>query len=99
MALSGGQRARLGLARLAYRHDADTYIVDDPLSALDPRVGRQVFERTLCGMLGGTRRILVTHQLQYLRDAAVDQVAVLSAGLPLPLPLPLTPTPTPTPNP
>ena len=31
-------------------------------------------------MLGGTRRILVTHQLQYLRDAAVDQVAVLSAG-------------------
>ena len=45
VALSGGQRARLGLARLAYRHDADTYIVDDPLSALDPRVGRQVFER------------------------------------------------------
>ena len=78
--LSGGQRARLGLARLAYRDDVDTYIIDDPLSALDPRVGRQVFERTLCGMLGGKRRILVTHQLQYLRDAAVDSVAVLAAG-------------------
>ena len=31
-------------------------------------------------MLGGKRRILVTHQLQYLRDAAVDRVAVLAAG-------------------
>ena len=43
----------------------------------------------------------MTHQLQYLRDAAVDQVAVLSAGLPLPLPppLPLTPNPSPTPTP
>ena len=78
-ALSGGQRARIGLARLAYR-DVDTYVIDDPLSALDPHVGQQVFELTLCRLLSGKRRILVTHQLQCLHHAAIDQVAVLSEG-------------------
>jgi ATP-binding cassette, subfamily C (CFTR/MRP), member 4 len=63
--LSGGQRARLGLARMAYG-DAALYLIDDALSALDPRVGRRVFDRLVRGLLAGKTRVLATHQLQYL---------------------------------
>ena len=42
--LSGGQRARVSLARALY-DDADVYLLDDPLSAVDPAVGRHLFER------------------------------------------------------
>ena len=35
--ISGGQRARISLARACYS-DADIYLLDDPLSAVDPRV-------------------------------------------------------------
>jgi len=42
--LSGGQKARISLARALY-YDADVYLLDDPLSALDSVVGRQVFHR------------------------------------------------------
>lgn len=63
--LSGGQRARLGLARMAYG-DAALYVIDDALSALDPKVGRRVFGRLILGLLAGRTRVLATHQLQYL---------------------------------
>ena len=46
--LSGGQRARVALARAAYA-DADVVLLDDPLSALDSRVGAAVFERCIAG--------------------------------------------------
>ena len=42
--LSGGQKARLNLARAIYR-DADAYLLDDPLSAVDANVGKDLFER------------------------------------------------------
>jgi ATP-binding cassette subfamily C (CFTR/MRP) protein 4 len=42
--LSGGQKARLNLARAIYR-DADVYLFDDPLSAVDANVGKDLFER------------------------------------------------------
>ena len=42
--LSGGQRARISLARAVYR-DADVYLLDDPLSAVDPEVARHLFEK------------------------------------------------------
>ena len=41
--LSGGQKARVSLARAIY-HDADIYILDDPLSAVDTAVARQLFD-------------------------------------------------------
>ena len=66
---SGGQRARIGLARAVYR-DTDVLVVDDPLSAVDARVGKQIFHEALLGL--GVNRgkcvILATHQHQYVHD-------------------------------
>lgn len=64
--LSGGQKARVGLARAAYAADAPLVILDDPLSAVDPAVGRHLFQHCICGLMAGRPRIVVTHQLQYL---------------------------------
>lgn len=72
--LSGGQKARLNLARALYT-DADIYLLDDPLSAVDAHVGRHLFDKAINGFLSGKIRILVTHQLQYLKR--VDQIIVL----------------------
>lgn len=74
--LSGGQRARLGLARAVYRA-ADVYLLDDPLSAVDARVGKHMFQQCLVGLLAGKTRVLVTHQVHYL--SAADAVAALDA--------------------
>uniref|UniRef100_A0A8C7J4M0 Multidrug resistance-associated protein 4 n=1 Tax=Oncorhynchus kisutch TaxID=8019 RepID=A0A8C7J4M0_ONCKI len=72
--LSGGQKARVNLARAVYQ-DADIYLLDDPLSAVDAEVGRHLFEQCICGILKNKPRILVTHQLQYLQ--AANQILVL----------------------
>ncbi|XP_030838231.1 multidrug resistance-associated protein 4 isoform X2 [Strongylocentrotus purpuratus] len=72
--LSGGQRARVSLARAVY-HEADAYLLDDPLSAVDTAVGRHLFDKCIKGHLRDKPVILVTHQLQYL-DAA-DCIVVL----------------------
>uniref|UniRef100_A0A674F3Y4 ATP binding cassette subfamily C member 4 (PEL blood group) n=1 Tax=Salmo trutta TaxID=8032 RepID=A0A674F3Y4_SALTR len=72
--LSGGQKARVSLARAVYQ-DADIYLLDDPLSAVDAEVGKHLFEQCICGLLRKKPRILVTHQLQYLK--AADQILVL----------------------
>ena len=42
--LSGGQKARVNLARAVYHH-ADLYILDDPLSAVDTAVARQLYDK------------------------------------------------------
>ncbi|KAL7550680.1 hypothetical protein ACHAWF_013900 [Thalassiosira exigua] len=63
--LSGGQKQRISVARAAYA-DADVYIFDDPLSALDPEVAEKVFDECILGMLEGKTRLLVTNQLQCL---------------------------------
>ena len=42
--LSGGQKARVNLARAVY-HDADIYLLDDPLSAVDTAVGKHILEQ------------------------------------------------------
>lgn len=75
--LSGGQKARVNLARAIYRV-ADIYLLDDPLSAVDAHVGRWIFEECLVKYLQGKLCILATHQLQYLRD--LDRVVVVSGG-------------------
>ncbi|KAF9232707.1 P-loop containing nucleoside triphosphate hydrolase protein [Melanogaster broomeanus] len=73
--LSGGQKARLALARAVYS-DADIYLFDDVLAALDPCVGRTVFNSCIKKALHGKTRVLVTHQLQYLNQ--VNHIIVFS---------------------
>jgi ATP-binding cassette subfamily C (CFTR/MRP) protein 1 len=75
--LSGGQRQRVALAR-AYYHDADLYLFDDPLSALDPSVANQVFSQLICTELAHTTRILVTHRVEFA--LAADRVIVIENG-------------------
>jgi ATP-binding cassette subfamily C (CFTR/MRP) protein 4 len=83
--LSGGQKARLALARAMYKK-ADLNLLDDPLSALDSKVGAKVFSQCLSHEDGITSAfeakrattLLVTHQKQYL--AFCDRVIVLRDG-------------------
>ena len=67
--LSGGQRARIALARVFYR-DADVLLLDDPLSAVDAKVGRVLFYDAICKLAVDRAKcvILVTHQHQYIGD-------------------------------
>jgi len=75
--LSGGQKARLNLARALYQ-PADLYLLDDPLSAVDANVARHIFRRALRHFLADKAVILVTHQVQYLREA--HKLLLLSSG-------------------
>eukprot|EP01017_Pseudomicrothorax_dubius_P022892 TRINITY_DN2466_c0_g2_i8.p1 TRINITY_DN2466_c0_g2~~TRINITY_DN2466_c0_g2_i8.p1 ORF type:complete len:708 (-),score=238.61 TRINITY_DN2466_c0_g2_i8:747-2870(-) len=75
--LSGGQKARVALARAVYS-DADIYLLDDVLSAVDVHVGEAIFKNCICGALSKKTRILVTHALQYLRF--VDKVVIMKNG-------------------
>ncbi|GBG26436.1 ABC transporter, putative [Hondaea fermentalgiana] len=79
--LSGGQKARLALARALYR-DADLYFLDDVLSAVDATTGQFIWQNTLAGGLArqGKTIVLVTHQLQYLTRPEVDLVAAVDDG-------------------
>lgn len=78
VSLSGGQRARINLARAVYRQ-ADIYLLDDPLSAVDTHVSKHLFQECVTDYLGKKTRILVTHQLQFLNRAdliiVVDDVS------------------------
>lgn len=75
--LSGGQKARINLARAVYRKAA-MYLLDDPLSAMDAHVSRQIFDNCIKDYLKKSVVILATHQLQYLQQA--DQIIVLGQG-------------------
>ena len=77
VSLSGGQQSRINLARAVYS-GADIYLLDDPLSAVDARVGRHIFERCILGRLSDTLRILVTHRVEYFQHA--DCIVVLQNG-------------------
>ena len=72
--ISGGQKARISLARAVYS-DADIYLLDDPLSAVDPKVAKDIMNDCICGELSSKIVILVTHQLQYLKE--FKQILVL----------------------
>ena len=75
--LSGGQKARVNLARAVYAN-ADLYLLDDPLSAVDSKVGDHIFFECICNLLKNKTRVLVTYTERYLR--MVDQVVVLNNG-------------------
>ncbi|KAJ1718957.1 hypothetical protein LPJ61_006416, partial [Coemansia biformis] len=77
--LSGGQKARLALARAIYEN-ADVYILDDVLSAVDANVERHLVERVLSpgGLLGTKTRVLVTHAEHVV--PLCDMVITMSDG-------------------
>jgi ATP-binding cassette, subfamily C (CFTR/MRP), member 1 len=78
--LSGGQKQRISLARAVYSN-AEFYIFDDPLSAVDSHVGKHIFENVIsteAGVLKGKTRFLVTHGISFLPK--VDEIFVMVDG-------------------
>ncbi|NXG80683.1 MRP1 protein, partial [Baryphthengus martii] len=77
--LSGGQKQRVSLARAVYCN-ADVYLFDDPLSAVDAHVGKHIFEKVIGpkGILKNKTRVLVTHAINYLPQ--MDTILVMSDG-------------------
>lgn len=78
--LSGGQKQRVSLARAIYSN-ADLYLLDDPLSAVDSHVGKHIFNNVIYGrnsLLEGKTRVLVTHGLTYLPKT--DYIIVMKDG-------------------
>ncbi|XP_077243837.1 multidrug resistance-associated protein 2 [Tasmannia lanceolata] len=76
--ISGGQKQRVSMARAVYSN-SDVYIFDDPLSALDAHVGRQVFDKCIKDELRGKTRVLVTNQLHFLPH--VDRIILVHEGM------------------
>lgn len=77
--LSGGQKQRVSLARAAYEN-ADVYLFDDPLSAVDAHVDQHLWKHLIGpeGLLKDRTRILVTHAIHHLNQA--DQIVVMKDG-------------------
>ncbi|CAD8054070.1 unnamed protein product [Paramecium primaurelia] len=86
--LSGGQKARLSLARALYQQ-ADLYLFDDPLSAVDANVAKNIFHMAIKEFIfdfqvqrNPSKKkpivILVTHQVQYAVEC--DKIAILNDG-------------------
>ncbi|KAG1821818.1 ABC protein [Suillus subaureus] len=78
--LSGGQKQRVNVARALY-FDPDIVIFDDPLSAVDARVGKSLFQDAIVGALRncGVTVILVTHAIHFLSQ--VDHIYALNNGV------------------
>uniref|UniRef100_A0A8C8LR73 Cystic fibrosis transmembrane conductance regulator n=1 Tax=Oncorhynchus tshawytscha TaxID=74940 RepID=A0A8C8LR73_ONCTS len=76
--LSGGQRARIGLARAVYK-DADLYLLDSPFTHLDIVTEKEIFERCLCKLMSSKTRIVVTSKLDHLKRA--DKILLLHNGV------------------
>ncbi|NXL89917.1 MRP1 protein, partial [Alectura lathami] len=77
--ISGGQKQRVSLARAVYSN-ADLYLLDDPLSAVDVHVGKHLFEKLIgpSGLLKSKTRVLVTHNLALLPHT--DLIIVMEEG-------------------
>ncbi|KAJ3282252.1 Multidrug resistance-associated protein 9, partial [Blyttiomyces sp. JEL0837] len=75
--LSGGQAARVNLARTIYA-DPDLMLLDDPLAAVDSHVGRSILENCILGLCKSKTVILVTHHLHIASYA--DLVILMEEG-------------------
>ncbi|TDH72543.1 hypothetical protein CCR75_004880 [Bremia lactucae] len=76
--LSGGQRTRVALARAVYQ-DADIYLLDDILSAVDSHVGHDIFVDCIKTCLKDKLVILITHNLSFLSEC--DKIVMLENGV------------------
>ncbi|GLH14518.1 Probable multidrug resistance-associated protein lethal(2)03659 [Gryllus bimaculatus] len=75
--LSGGQKARVALARAVYQNK-DVYFLDDIFSAVDNHVAQHLFRKCITGLLRNKTRILCTHHVKYLMFA--DKVVIMDNG-------------------
>ncbi|XP_041696380.2 ATP-binding cassette sub-family C member 10 [Coregonus clupeaformis] len=83
--LSGGQKARLALARAVYM-EKDIFLLDDPLAAVDTDVAHHLMERCILGILRSKTRILCTHRIEFVDKADVvilmDNGTIIKTGTP-----------------
>lgn len=77
IALSGGQKARISLARAVYSK-ADIYLLDDVLSAVDAHVGKSIIRDVVRGVLSDKTVILATNSINVLRYSL--EIVLLQAG-------------------
>lgn len=77
MTLSGGQKARVSLARALYS-DSDIYLFDDPLSAVDPKVAKNLFDGIFQTLKNRKTSIFVTHHTHFLE--ASDRIIFIDKG-------------------
>ena len=81
--LSGGQRARMSLARALYS-DSEIYLLDDPLSAVDANVGELIFHEAIKEMLKDKTVLLNTHHIHFAKKCdniiLMDQGKILAEG-------------------
>ena len=75
--VSGGQKARISLARCLYK-DADLYLIDDPFASIDNKVGNKIFKEAFYDYLKNKTRILVTNELKNL--SYVDRIIYMEKG-------------------
>ncbi|XP_051239634.1 ATP-binding cassette sub-family C member 10 [Dicentrarchus labrax] len=83
--LSGGQKARLALARAVYM-DKDIYLLDDPLAAVDTDVAEHLMKKCIMELLRGKTRILCTHRIEFVDKADIvvlmDNGTIVKTGTP-----------------
>ncbi len=75
--MSGGQKARVSLARAVYS-DRNIMLMDDPISALDANVKKKIFKNVFLNKFASKTRILVTHAVDFLH--LVDTIILLKKG-------------------
>ncbi|KAF0685486.1 hypothetical protein As57867_022563, partial [Aphanomyces stellatus] len=77
--LSGGQKARIGLARACYSN-ADIVILDAPLAAIDAVVQKEIMTKCIETLLKTKTVILVTHNADIIGSESVNQLVELDEG-------------------
>uniref|UniRef100_A0A8C3CG56 ATP-binding cassette sub-family C member 10 n=1 Tax=Cairina moschata TaxID=8855 RepID=A0A8C3CG56_CAIMO len=75
--LSGGQKARIALARAVYQ-EKELYLLDDPLAAVDADVANHLMRKCILGVLRHKTRILCTHRTEFLEKA--DALVLMDNG-------------------
>ncbi|NXT68523.1 MRP7 protein, partial [Chaetops frenatus] len=83
--LSGGQKARIALARAIYQ-DKELYLLDDPLAAVDADVANHIMQKCIFGVLKHKTRVLCTHRTEFLEKAdallLMDNGRIVKTGTP-----------------
>ncbi|KAH9147937.1 hypothetical protein AeRB84_008549, partial [Aphanomyces euteiches] len=77
--VSGGQKARISLARACYS-EADIFILDSPLSAVDAIVQNEIFTKCFLSLLRDKTILLVTHSPEIIASRYIDRTIEVKDG-------------------